>query len=286
MPTNPFFNHVTFTTEQDLIQDLIDEAIQIKGHSVYYLPREGVNESQLFGEDPLMIYPTAFEIEMYIKSIRMFEGASELMTKFGLLIEDKCVFSVSARRWQQEANTHAPTLTRPRENDIIWIQMTPTNRYLFNIQFVEDKEEFFELGKLYTYKLECELMQYSHERVQTNISAVDNVATSAAYTISLLLGSGSGTYANNELVYQGPNIIEATATGMVYGFNANTNTLLLQDVTGTFVGNVAIIGANGQYILSESPDTAPTVHDPLADNDFLTNHDSVIVIRKPNPRTS
>ena len=52
MTTNVHFSKGTIS-EQYLYEDLIIEAIGIYGHDVYYLPRELVNEDELFGEDPL-----------------------------------------------------------------------------------------------------------------------------------------------------------------------------------------------------------------------------------------
>ena len=52
MSTNVHFSKGTIS-EQYLYEDLVIEAIGIYGHDVYYLPRELVNEDELFGEDPL-----------------------------------------------------------------------------------------------------------------------------------------------------------------------------------------------------------------------------------------
>ncbi len=175
MPTNPYFNQISFATEQSLVNDLIVETIQIYGHSAYYLRREDVNIDPLFYEDPLARYPNASEIEIYLKSNISFAGSSEVFSKFGLVIEDQATFLVAVSRFA----TVEPTLNRPRENDIIYIQFTPMNRYLFEIRFVENKEQLFQLGKLYTFELRCEMMNYSNERIETGDTDIDGVATAA-----------------------------------------------------------------------------------------------------------
>lgn len=177
MPINSYFNQDTFVNEQNLLQDLTDEAIQIHGKLVYYLKRDTVDLDTLLGEDHLSAFNEYYPIEMYIKSSASFQGQSEFLTKFGLVIEDQVVLSVSSRRWTQAI----PDMVRPREGDLIWLQMTPTNRYVFDIRFVENKEQLFQLGKLYTYELRCEVVNFSHETVNTGISIIDTVTQSEQY---------------------------------------------------------------------------------------------------------
>ena len=42
-----------------------------------------------------------------------------------------------------------------------------------SIKFVKHQEPFYQLGKLYTYKLDIELFQYSSEKIDTGIPEVD-----------------------------------------------------------------------------------------------------------------
>lgn len=216
MPVNPYFNHTTVETEQGLLQDLIDESIKIYGHDTYYLKRDVVDMDLLIGEDDLQRFTDYYDIEMYIKSSASFQGQSEFISKFGLHIEDQCTFSVSTRRFH---NT-IPDMARPREGDIIWLQMTPTNRYLFEIRFVENKEQLFQLGKLYTYELRCEMMNYSHEVVNTGISIVDTVATREIYTPNTAANTPFDTHDpisdNEELVVTGNTVVISRGTNPRY----------------------------------------------------------------------
>lgn len=286
MPVNSYFNQSTFATEQGLIQDLIDESIAIFGHSVRYLPRESVNIDALFGEDQLQLFNQAREIEMYLKSSTSFEGQSEFISKFGLTIEDQCTFVVSVRRFSQALGD---LLIRPFEGDLIWIQLGATNTYLFEIRFVENKEQLFQLGSLYTYELRCEMMNYSHERVQTGNTAIDSVAQSEAYTLAFTMVGGNTSYTIGETVYQGGDPLDAVATGTVYTY-AN-NVLQLQNITGTFVDSLPIIGMTSgvSYAIANTSvlDIAPTIHDPLSENDFNdAQANSIIVVRGTNPAKS
>jgi len=290
MPVNPHFNFTTFTTEQGLVEDLIIEAIQIYGKSVYYLPREAVNIDDLFGEDTLSKYPHAYEIEVYLKSSMQMQGASETLSKFGLVISDQATFLVATKRFNQVLGLAGRT--RPLENDLIFIEMQSpvaggtTKRYMFEIKFVEDKEQLFQLGKLYTYEMQCELWNYNNEKVATGNTAVDNIATSQAYTESIQFASGSGAFQVGESIYQGGSFVAAVATAVVNTWDANTNTLVVSSVTGNFNGNDAVTGvtSGAVYTPSEAPSTIPS--EPLADNDTLTQEAPDVVVPTTNPRFS
>lgn len=281
---NQYFNQTSYTTEQNLVQDLIDESIQIHGHNVYYLPRSEGNIDAFLGEDPLANFHDAVEVEMYIKTYESFNGQSEFISKFGLHIEDQIALVVSQRRFANTVTAEHATLVRPRENDLIYIQMTPDNRYLFEIRFVENKEELFQLGKLYTYELRCEMMNFSNEVVDTGNTDVDAVATRDAYTIELVMSSGgNGAFLVGETAYQGVSLEDATATGEVYEWSANTRTLLLQQITGTFANSANVYGANSEAewtIGNTTPNTAPTIHDPISDNEFLQGNPLGVVVTR------
>ena len=248
MAVNRYFNTTAFAPEQDLMQDLIDESIQIYGHDVHYIPRDTVNLDTFLGEDPLTAFTTTYPIEMYLKTLESFQGQSEFISKFGLHIEDQATFIVSQRRFNSSvvdavdsANT---VISRPREADLIYIEMTPNNRYLFEIKFVEDKERLFQLGKLYTYELRCELMNFTNEKVNTNVDEIDEVAQREAYTIDITMSAGgSGAYIVGESVYQGnTSLAAATASAEVYDWVVSTRVLSVQRVVGIFAGSTAVKG--------------------------------------------
>lgn len=291
MPVNRYFNTTRFVNEQDLVTDIIEEAIQIYGHSCYYVPRNDNNIDAFLGEDPLANFSEAFEIEMYIKSFDAFQGQSEFVGKFGLHIEDQMYLTVSERRFRNAVmNQSAIDMKRPREKDLIYIEMTPTNRYLFEIRFVENKEVLFQLGKLYTYELRCEMFNFNNERVSTGVEEINDTASRFAYTINLdMQPGGSGGYRETETVYQGASLAAATATGVVWKWNETTRLLQVQSITGEFNGNTTVIGDTSGAswtVVAETPNTAPSVTDPITDNEFLQGNPlNIIVTRgtRPNP---
>lgn len=162
------------SSEQTLYEDLIIESMKIYGLEVYYIPRKSFNEDKIFTEDPLNTFEHAYPIEMYMESVMGFEGEGELLTKFGVEVRDTANFIVARRRWDQLIGSKGQTVltNRPAGGDLIYFPMTKS---YFEIRKVDSLSPFFQVGKLYTYKMQCELMQFSNERINTGIEEIDRV---------------------------------------------------------------------------------------------------------------
>lgn len=200
MPTtNLYFNNHAFSGEQNLIEDLIIESIKIYGVDCYYMPRTLVAEDLVFGEDNLSKFDHAYLIEMYIKSVDGFEGEGDFLSKFNVEIRDEMVLTVSRRRFGEEIVTEDTTedIGRPAEGDLIYF---PLNNKVFEVKFVEHESVFYQMGSLQTYDLRCELFEYSHERIDTGIAAIDAIedAYSGDYLQELLLEDGSALITEND----------------------------------------------------------------------------------------
>lgn len=181
------------SSEQLLMEDIVIECLKIYGFDTYYIPRATVNEDAILGEDVLNKYSSAYPLEMYMQNVTGFEGDGDLMSKFGVEIRDTATFIVSRRRWDEviARSGDAVLTTRPAEGDIIYFPLT---KAFFEIKFVESTDPFFQVGKLYVYKLQCELMQYSSERFDTGISEIDSIADGDSLDINefnLLLQDGT-----------------------------------------------------------------------------------------------
>ena len=179
MPTvNHYFNNFTNSMEQNLVEDLIIESIRIYGIECLYIPRTLVKEDLLFGEDVLSKFDTAYPIEMYVKSVDGFEGDGTFLSKFGLEIRDQMILTMARRRFVEEVYVDGSdtvgTTDRPNEGDLIYF---PLNNKLFEIKFVEHEAIFYQMGSLQTYDITCELFEYSHERLDTGVAAIDNIET-------------------------------------------------------------------------------------------------------------
>lgn len=160
-------------SEQNMVQKLWNEAIQIQGHTFYYLPRKLQKKDNLFGEDVLSAFEVALPIEMYIDNFNNWEGDQEIISKFGLEIRKQMVLSVSRERWATEVAKISSNMwvsTRPQEGDLIYDPMT---RALLEIKQSDHDDEFYQLHKNYRYQLTCELFRYSQESITTGIADID-----------------------------------------------------------------------------------------------------------------
>ena len=230
MAKNSYFRDVS--SENDLLHDLTIESIKIHGRDMVYIPRTLVNEDQLFSEDTISKFENGVEIEMYINSIDGFGGDGDFISKFGLEIRDSVELIVSKRRFE-ESFSHDGTIIRPREGDLIFF---PLSKGLFEIKFVEHENPFYQLGKLYTYKLSCDLFVYSSEDIDSGFSEVDRFDDDRkTLAVDLTLGSyvsGGLNFFDGETIYQGDSLALATATAVVVDWNSTTKVLRIDEIKG------------------------------------------------------
>ena len=165
------------SSEQNLYEDLIIECLQIYGFEVYYIPRTSFNEDRILVEDPLNYYENAYPIEMYLENTNGFEGEGDLLTRFGVELRDTASFVVSRRRWDKEVGSKGQTVlaARPAEGDVLYFPLTKS---YFEIRKVEGDTPFYQLGKLYIFRMQCELMQFSSETFNTGVDEIDTYADS------------------------------------------------------------------------------------------------------------
>src|SRR5260221_2272420 len=157
MPLNPYFDVTNDITDQNLIEDLTNEVINTLGMNMYYVSKTLTNFDKLYGEDDQSTYNSAWTIAAYVKDIFGYAGAGQMMSKFGVNIDDQIIVSIAAREFNTEIAADS-SLTRPQEGDLLYF---PLHKKTFQINFVNQLEFFFPLGKLYTYECTCELFQYS-----------------------------------------------------------------------------------------------------------------------------
>jgi hypothetical protein len=232
MTVNKYFRPFTYGRQQDLAEDLIVQAIKIYGLDVKYLPRTLRNVDPLLGEDPTSTFDDAIDIEVYIKNVQGFEGEGDFLSKFNLQINDTITFTMARKRWNQitteklitevgynyqvesadtnswgntqcimlesgNGNNYSITTPRPFEGD--WIYF-PLNKKLYEIKFVEHEAIFYQHGKLYTYDLNCELVdRIGPDAIATGNTDIDAIGT--RYDQNILIYQTmleDGTYLLNE----------------------------------------------------------------------------------------
>lgn len=203
MSTNFYFqsgNTSGTTNEQRLVEDLVIESLKIYGHDVFYLPKQTGNLDGILGEDALQYFDQAYPLEMYLENVQGFEGEGELFTKFGFEFRSSATFVVAKRRWEEGVaqNAIVQLPNRPAEGDLLYFSKTKT---FFVIKYVDFLNPFYQLGKIYTYKLQCDVFEFSSERIDTGIEEIDSLIDKSSqdvYRFQLLQESGDFVLNNSD----------------------------------------------------------------------------------------
>jgi hypothetical protein len=212
---NVYFSHGT-RNEQNLVEDLIIESLRIYGQEFFYIPRKLVSKDEILGEDRLSEFKASFPVEMYFENVDSFGGQGAFIQKFGLMMEQSATLVVARRRWEQLVGRYGMTIipTRPNEGDLIYFPLT---KGLFEIKFVQHQDPFYQLGKLYVYKLQVELFQYSSERIDTGVKEVDVFETLKTFSTNTTRNDTGRVTAinviNNGFGYATPPTVNITGNG-------------------------------------------------------------------------
>lgn len=209
MPNTYFSQGIN--TEQILVEDLIIESISIWGQTFYYIPRRLVARDDILGEDRLSEFKSAYPIDMYLESVDGFEGQGAFINKFGLMMEQSATLTVARRTWQRTVARHGSAVEtilpdRPCEGDLLYFPLT---KGLFEIKFVDHQDPFYQLRKLYVYKLQVELFQYASETIDTGIKEIDVFETlkSTEVPITEVDDKADSFGDNNKFKQQAQNIV-------------------------------------------------------------------------------
>ena len=259
MALNPFFLQGT-SSEQRLIQDLVNEHLRMYGVEVVYIPRKFVNTKTIIEEVQSSRFDDNFAIEAYVNTYDGYSGAGDILTKFGMSLRDELLITISKERFEDFIAPFLGALddgsgegeiilsTRPREGDLVYF---PLGQRIFEVKFVEHEDPFYQVGKNYVYKLSCELYQYEGEKIDTEFDEIDLAASNSGYQVDYIMGTGSSNYLFNEIVVlQGTSIGAGGTVGagvtqaIVSGWNAPTKTLTLSHITGNFGIGKTIVGVS------------------------------------------
>ena len=243
MPTNVYFDTGT-KPEQALYEDLMIEQLRIYGQDVYYIPRKMAGTDSIWQEDISSSFESSYLIEMYMENIDGYEGEKELMSKFGLDIQDDATFVVARRRWEQfvSVDNNIIVSSRPNEGDLIYF---PKGNKLFEITFVDHDDPFYQVQNLPTYKLKCKTFEYASEVIDTGIAEIDAIET------------------DNSL-------------------DMLSHQMTLEDGSGSLILENAVEGAAASYIILETYNIA-TIDENSQNDDFELADDNILDFTESNP---
>lgn len=298
MATNVYFSQKV-KTEQNLYEDLIIESLKMYGQDVLYLPRQLITRDEILNED-YSKYTDSYTIEMYIETTEGFAGEGDLLGKFGVEIRDQATFVVSRKRWENLVGFYNNSINdeRPSEGDLIYL---PLSNSLFEIRFVEHEQPFYQISNLPTYKLQCELFEYSQEELETGVREIDEMQERFSYSKTFVVNNGSGFYQPGETVRQDTgdtdslgNTIYVEAEVVEFDVVNNIASLTIINEIGTdgkarkFAVNqteyLTGLDSNARWYVSQDADDDAMVGDVFAQNkEFETDGNAIIDFSESNP---
>ena len=219
MALNPYFQQGS-RSEQNLVQDLINEQLRMYGVEVHYLPRKYVETATVIKEVLRSKFDDAYPLEAYLDT---FDGYGEnpvILSKFGIEQKNEITVTISRDRWEtyieplMQNESDIKLATRPKEGDLIYF---PLGDRLFEIKYVEHEKPFYQLKKTYVYTLKCELFVYEDEVIDTGVEEIDDSLIGDDY--DGVSGDGLSTIIGptQTLTLVGTGVTATAVTGIVTG---------------------------------------------------------------------
>ena len=235
MVLNPFFTQGT-SSEQNLVQSLINEQLRMYGVDIYYIPRKYLKENTVIREVVRSKFDSALPIEAYVDNYDAYSGAGDVLSKFGIESKDEVRLIISRERYENyitpliQGQANIKLSTRPKGGDLIWF---PLDDRLYEIKDIEYAKPYYQLQNLYVYELYCELFRYQDEVIDTGIDDIDNellgdetdgltddgISTVQGYTQTLtMVGNAvNATASISGLISGGVRFVTITNRGGGYG---------------------------------------------------------------------
>ena len=226
MPLNSYFLQGS-TSEQRLVQDLINEQLKIYGQDVVYLPRKMIDRDSILNEVTASKFDDSYRMEAYLLNYDGFQGGGDILSKFGVKTTDGITLIISKERYEDFVTpflvneTDILVSSRPQEGDLIYL---PLDNTMFEIKYVEAKKPFYQLNKLYVYQLSCEVVDAAlDENVDTGIEAVDKSIGEFIYTTKLtMVGTSATTSATVQLAKDLSTLSSGFSIGLIDLINDGT----------------------------------------------------------------
>ncbi len=280
MVLNPFFTQGT-SSEQNLVQDLINEQLRTYGVEIFYIPRKFITEKSVIREVVQSKFDMALPLEAYIDNYDQYSGAGNLLSKFGIESRDEVRLVISRERYENyispliEDQANIKLSTRPKSGDLIWFTLDDR---IYEIKDIEYAKPYYQLQDLYTYELTCELFRYEDEVLATGIDEIDNnlvgddpdgttedgISTVQGVTHTLtLVGTGvTATAVTGIITSGGIRFINVTNRGGGYGeiptvaISSAPSTGITGIATATMIGGINVCNLNANPRL-QSVQTVP-----------------------------
>ena len=217
----------------------------------------------------------------YLENFAGFDGNGDFLTKFGIQSSDEIKLVISRGMYEDfvayslTGATNIEVGSRPQEGDLVWF---PLSANLFEIKFVEHEDPFYQFGKLYTYKLTCELFQYSGET--GGDSGILDTQVDEGFIVKYYYDSITGAPSIGETVTGGT----SGTTAKVNKWNTTESWVELRAFNGEFQVGETLTGSDSGFTINITTFDELNIKDSYADNlDFETLGDNLLDFTEFNP---
>jgi hypothetical protein len=145
-------------------------------------------------------------------------------------------------------------------------------------------------GNIYVYALKVKQFVFSEEVIHTGIEEIDEQIRDAYKRTELTMATGgSGTYEQDEIVYQGTDVANATFKATAYSWSPVTRKLDVVLTIGTYANNTLTKGVTSgaswtSYGVANDSYNDNNAFEDIIDNTRIeTESDSIIDFSEHNP---
>ena len=154
---------------------------------------------------------------------------------------------------------------RPQEGDLVY---HPTLSRMFEVSFVDHDDPFYQLDNNPVYKLRCKQYEYSHEEIDTGITAIDEIegdlqqdALEHQFTLEQSSAVNEDIRIFHSITDQGLLLLDGTDSSST---NANDNIIMENDSTS--VGESILLEGGG----SDTEDASYLIQEDVVTGDYTS----------------
>lgn len=164
---NPYMNWTQYSNVQTLADSLVAEAVQARGIELYYIPREYVEPDKIFGEDLKSKFKKAWKFAGYLESFDAYSGDNSYFSKFGMMVNDEIALTINPNLFKHQVNGQ-----EPRAGDLVYF---PMDNSLFEINWVQPYDPFYQLGQNAMRKITATKYVYSGEELKPELQRNEGI---------------------------------------------------------------------------------------------------------------
>lgn len=165
MAVNQYFTPMTNTATQDYIETMIIQSIQANGLDMMYLPRDVLENDDVFDEALHTRFDSKYDLEFVVEDIMNFNGQGHSFMA-GFQMDDSITLVCSKSRFTEVIGAPAPV-----KKDVIYIKEADM---MWQVTNVLEDEDWRQWGKNYVWRLKCTRFMAGHEEFDTEEDIFDN----------------------------------------------------------------------------------------------------------------